>query len=765
VARPALAKLVDTLRTSARPAVDADRDLLARFAADRDEAAFRGLVTRHGPTVLAACRQVLSDPADIDDVFQATFLVLMKKAKAVADADRLGGWLFAVAHRTAVRCRSDARRRRARETTAASRTRKAAELPDLSWHEAAAVLHDELNALTDAYRLPLLLCCVQGLTRDEAAEQLGTTVGAIRGRLERGRARLERRLTNRGVVLSAGLLAGLVGTSRAAGPSAGLIELTLRATSGPPSPAAVALARGGVPMTTLWKHTVLAAFLVLGLIGVGLSGDPQPARTNEKAPAKVAATERVITGQVLAADGRPVAAELSLDRPDRERLPLGRTNADGTFRVTIPRDSPGASLVANASGHGLDFLPIDRANDITLKLPKERRLRGRVLDLQGKPVAGATVSAASVGGFNPDTLIEFRMTGTNEAVSPFPATPRGDRTLTSEAKEFAATTDRAGRFEFRGLGVDHLLTLRIRAEGIADAELLCLNRDGFDPTDANKAAQRAEAMGFERAVPDAPWRVCAPDPVIVVEPEKVIRGAVTDPAGKPRAGVRVTFSRPGLDGVLPKSWWAVTDTAGRYEVHGARRHAGYMVECPGDPAAAILPCQGFAKDTPGYEPVVIDLKCAKGLVVTGTVRDKLTGQPVAAELDVEVLVNNPFVPKYPPYMHGTGWGGYRFPTDKDGRFRLVTIPGPVLLMARPRTDDPFMPAGPDPKHPGYFSTDGDHHMFAKYSDRAATRGFVRGAWCRVLDLKPTDDGTTVAVELDPAESRRARSNDRQPHRR
>ena len=481
MARPALVKIVDTLRTTARPVVDpgaTDHDLLARFAADRDESAFRALVARHGPTVLAACRQVLADPADIDDVFQATFLVLMKKAKVVSDAGRLGGWLFAVAHRTAVRCRSDARRRRAREATAANRTRKVTELPDLTWREAAAVLHDELNALTDAYRLPLLLCCVQGLTRDEAAEQLGTTVGAVRGRLERGRALLERRLTRRGVVLSAGLLAGLVGTSRAAGgPSSGLIDLTLRATSGPPSPAVAALARGGFPMTTLWKHTILGAVLVLGLIGVGLSGDPKPSapRPDETTPAKPVATERTVTGKVLGADGRPVAAELSLARPGRDHLPLGRTNDDGTFRVTVPLGGSGATLVANAPGHGLDFLALGPAAEVTLKLPKERRVRGRVIDLQGKPVAGATVSAAQVSAFKPEPKVERRMTGARTS-SPVPVV-RGATGPGRRPNGRTATTDKEGSSSSRASGRSPPDASR-PGDQDRGRGFLCLNRDG-----------------------------------------------------------------------------------------------------------------------------------------------------------------------------------------------------------------------------------------------------------------------------------------------
>src|SRR5262245_55291725 len=106
VDQPTLTRIVRTLRRTARRTSDAaasDRDLLGRFLRDRDEGAFGALVARHGKLVLAACRQVLTDPADIDDAFQATFLVLLKKARAVDASTPLGGWLFGVAHRVAVR--------------------------------------------------------------------------------------------------------------------------------------------------------------------------------------------------------------------------------------------------------------------------------------------------------------------------------------------------------------------------------------------------------------------------------------------------------------------------------------------------------------------------------------------------------------------------------------------------------------------------------------------------------------------------------------
>jgi len=250
VAQPPLTTIIRTLQAACRPqtgATSSDQELLTRFIQERDEAAFQALVNRHGKTVLSACRQVLTESADIDDAFQATFLVFLRKAKSL-NAVTLGGWLFAVAHRVAVRCRANNIRRRTCETEAARRQQTATELPDLSWREVAALLHDELNRLPDKYRLPLLLCVVQGLTREEAAEQLGTTIGAVRGQLERGRSLLERRLTRRGVTLSAGLLAVFIGNSRVVGgPSPQLIEHAVRIGKNTSS-AITALAKGAFPI-------------------------------------------------------------------------------------------------------------------------------------------------------------------------------------------------------------------------------------------------------------------------------------------------------------------------------------------------------------------------------------------------------------------------------------------------------------------------------------------------------------------------------------
>ncbi|MBO0699479.1 MAG: sigma-70 family RNA polymerase sigma factor, partial [Zavarzinella sp.] len=171
-----------------------DADLLRRFRDARDPAAFEVLVRRHGPGVLSACRRVLSDPADIEDAFQAAFLVFLRDARSVRRGQAVGAWLYGVAHRVALRAR--AARQRREEVEGRADTKREPE-PDLSWKEACAILHEELDRLPDKYRLPLVLCYLEGLSRDEAAGQLRLSLNAVRNRLERGRSRLRTRLARR----------------------------------------------------------------------------------------------------------------------------------------------------------------------------------------------------------------------------------------------------------------------------------------------------------------------------------------------------------------------------------------------------------------------------------------------------------------------------------------------------------------------------------------------------------------------------------------
>ncbi|HUR53619.1 MAG TPA: hypothetical protein VMZ71_05790, partial [Gemmataceae bacterium] len=316
----------------------------------------------------------------------------------------------------------------------------------------------------------------------------------------------------------------------------------------------------------------------------------------------------------------------------------------------------------------------------------------------------------------------------------------------------ATRTDKDGRFEVTGCGAGQLVHLRVRGPGVADTEVVTLNRDGFDPAPINKVAQSHKYKEF-----GGKWAVSGPDPVVVAEPEKIIRGTVTDTAGKPRAGVTVTFSRTGkaAAGAVDLNGYrnaATTGANGRYEIRGARKHKGYMVETPPDAAGGFLPCQGFADDTAGYEPVAIDLKCARGVVVTGTVRNKSTGEPVVVHMYTAVLANNPFVEKYPPLLGAASNYSRLLRTDANGRYRVVTIPGPVLLMAAPEKGHggEFKPPAPDPKYATHFHRDRGLLMYDVYG---GGRGPVQGNWCKVIEAAPADTELTVDVDLEPATKR------------
>jgi RNA polymerase sigma factor (sigma-70 family) len=219
---PRAAQLVHQLRRLAAahvadPAPDAE--LLERFICRRDEAAFAVLVARHGPMVLRLCRRVLGDAHAAEDCCQATFLVLARRAATVRRRAALVSWLHGVAFRVARKARAAGSRRPPGERHGADEA-PADPRPDpltlLTARELLTALDEEVRRLPEVYRLPVILCCVEGRTREEAARQLGWTSGSVKGRLERGRARLHAGLRRRGLTLSAALAAAELSRAGAA---------------------------------------------------------------------------------------------------------------------------------------------------------------------------------------------------------------------------------------------------------------------------------------------------------------------------------------------------------------------------------------------------------------------------------------------------------------------------------------------------------------------------------------------------------------------
>ena len=261
-----------------------DGQLLECFITHRDEAAMEALVRRHGPMVLGVCCRVLDHPQDAEDAFQATFLVLVRKAASIAQRELLGNWLYGVAYRTALDARAAATRRRRRERQVAPMPEpEAADRADV-WRDLRPILDRELNRLPDKYRVPIVLCDLEGGTRRDVAQQLGLPVGTLSGRLTTARAMLAKRLARHGLALSGGALmvALTPSVASAAVPSPLVASTVAAATAGQGAAgvvsAQVAALAEGVVKAMLVKKLKIAAATLLAVVVVGAAAVVQANR-------------------------------------------------------------------------------------------------------------------------------------------------------------------------------------------------------------------------------------------------------------------------------------------------------------------------------------------------------------------------------------------------------------------------------------------------------------------------------------------------------
>src|SRR5579885_2167635 len=186
-----------------------DVQLLQEFAAQNDQTAFAALVRRHGPMVLELCRNVLRHTQDAEDAFQATFLVLARKATTIHKGEALVSWLHGVAYRMAMNAKRAAARRRCREGKVLVKV-QGDPAWETAWQEVQQLLDEEIRKLPEKYRAPFLLCCLEHRSAADAARQLGVKEGTVWSRLNRARQQLQQRLARRGVTLSAVLAATAV---------------------------------------------------------------------------------------------------------------------------------------------------------------------------------------------------------------------------------------------------------------------------------------------------------------------------------------------------------------------------------------------------------------------------------------------------------------------------------------------------------------------------------------------------------------------------
>lgn len=254
---------------SARTHSGSDGELLRRFVKRRDETAFAELLDRHGAMILGLCHRLIGDSHIAEDVFQATFLVLARKGRSIRRPDSLGAWLYGVAYRLALKART--KQKRQEPQAIPDRAAPGPDpLDDISARELLATIDAELQQLPDVYRLPLIHCCLEGRSLEEAALLLGWTPGSVKGRLERGRSRLRDRLARHGLTLPAVLGPSLLLASPSLAASFAQKALPLARSAGV-SPAVMSLADDGVRgLLTAKLKAAVALSIAVSLIGIGI---------------------------------------------------------------------------------------------------------------------------------------------------------------------------------------------------------------------------------------------------------------------------------------------------------------------------------------------------------------------------------------------------------------------------------------------------------------------------------------------------------------
>jgi len=655
-----------------------DAELLEQFLRTSDEAAFAALVHRHRARVLAACRAVLADGADVEDAAQQTFLTLWQNARSIRKRRSVGSWLFGVAHRLAVTISARARRRILIEGRARERRRESTPAPDISWPEACAILHEELDRLADKHRLPLLLCYLDGKSRDEAAKQLGWSVGALKGHLQRGRIRLRARLARRGVTLSAGLLAAAAGTTATAGQAFSSVAI-LQAVMEP---------RPGASAFWSVRRLVLLATLTVGVTGgsvrlATMKHEDPPAPARQQAPAAVekphvAAEQLTVSGRVVDPDGKPVAGArlYSVDQKSAQVIfdgdiattARGATGPDGRFRFEVA-DPPNRidtrrrderRIIAAADGYGVGWAARrDGDQELTIRLVKDQPLSGRVLDGEGRPVANAQVSVRSLLASTTGNLDRY-LAGWKSDWRSASSVHLDDHAIGPAPALRVTATDAQGRFRITGCGVERVAFVVIRGPTISQTVIQVVNRMGFDPTPYNEGRPNDRAPLY------------APTFEVVAPPGKRISGVVRGTDGTPAVAARVVAQ---LEGNFSAT---TTDNAGRYVLPGWPKQSEYSLLIEPSATSALLWRTVKVTDTPGLEPIAADITLARGVFITGRVVDKHTGQGVLSHVAVGPLPGNPFLKK--PDFESAFTGGDV--TDADGRFRIAVIPGPNVITAR-----------------------------------------------------------------------------------
>jgi len=684
-----------------------DAQLLDRFlvwSGEAAEAAFEALVVRHGPMVLDVCRNVLRDPHDAQDAFQATFLVLASRAGSIRRRDALASWLLGVARRVAARSRADLARRRAYEGRAAEmRAPHEADRRE-SWPE----LHEEIGRLPERYRGPVVLCYLEGLSTEAAALRLGCPKGTVLSRLARARDKLRLGLTRRGVALpAAALTAVLSSRSASARISPSLCDITTRAAI---HFAAGQAARDAISVSTMTlAQEVLRSMLfqkltfnvlTLLLLGAVVAGaafvgqapapqtgepDPRPIATKpDDANPKPAPGRMFVVGRVLDPGGKPVSNASVMvyaalkQRADRLSAAAGpstigqaQSGESGRFRLDAPRTSSsihyGVGVAAVAPGYGTGWIEIDPdadqpATDITLR--PEQVILGRAFDIQGEPAAGVKIAVQAMGraARSPERL-PFGIEGGhfwrgNTAASPMAGWPE------------PVISDAAGRFTIHGTGRGLRFVIIADGPHFARQEIVV----DTDNTSDSKAI------------------------TTTMEPAKVFTGRVTHAdTGKPvpHAPIVVTAHRGPPFIAIPS--YFETDADGHFHANPfSTDHYQLLFTAPADEPYLNAVTQLLAWNKGAVERR-IDIALHRGILIHGKVTEEGSDRPVAGATIV-----------YRPRGTGEDPPGETFDVNDvavsapDGSYQFAVVPEPgTVIVLGPTEDYVLQPIGRQMLMEGY----------------------------------------------------------------